>query len=159
MSEDVAQRVMVLRDEVLDVAEVGEEDPPGAEIFEAIVRALMAEDATSAGLDLALHDAVSRRLAWGEPEDAVLASADLVCRRLLSATQRAFRNPLEEMLVAEVATEVVSAAARIVAQAAVSRAGRERAACLREELAQRSLREALERQSEDLARLTNADLD
>jgi hypothetical protein len=153
MSENLANRVIVLRDEVLDIAELGADDPPGAEIFDAIVRAVMAGDATSPGLDLVLHDAVSRRLAWGEPEDAVLSSADMVCRRLLSASQRAFRDPEEEMLVAEVATEVVCAAARIVAQAAVSRAGRERAACLREELAQRRLGDALVRQGEDLAQL------
>jgi hypothetical protein len=153
MSDKLARRVLVLRDEVLDIAEIGADDPPGVEIFDAIVRAIMTGDGTSPGLDVVLHDAVSRRLAWGEPEDTVLSSADLVCRRLLSACQRGLGDPEEEMLVTEVATEVMCAAARIVAQASASRAGRERAACLREELAQRRLGDALMRQSEDLDRL------
>lgn len=153
MSESLARRVMVLRDEVLDTAETGEDDPPGAEIFDAIVRAVMTEDTTSPSLDMALQEAVSRRLAWGEREDIVLSSAETVCRRLLSACQRALPYPAEEMLVAEIAAEVVCAAARIVAQAAVNRVGRERAACLREELAQRRYREVLEGQGEELARL------
>ena len=150
MNENLAARVNVLRDEVLETAEVGDSDPPGSEIFEAIVRAVGTDDAASAGLDLSLHDAVSRRLAWGEREDAVLASADQVCQRLLGACQRSFRDPAEEMLVIEVATEVVCAAQRIVAQAAVTRASRERAAYLREELAQRRLEDALRRQREEL---------
>lgn len=151
MNENLAERVLVLRDEVLETAEVGETDPPGSEIFDAIVRALSADDPTNAGLDLALHDAVSRRLAWGEGEDIVLASTDQICQRLLSACQRAFHDPDAEMLVIEVATEVVCAASRIVAQAAISRAGRERAAYLREDLAQRRLEDALRRQREELA--------
>ncbi len=153
MSDSLADRVLVLRDEVLDTAEVGEADPPGVESFDAIVRAVLAEEATSPGLDLALHDSISRRLAWGEREDTVLADTDMVCRRLLGASQRAFRDPTEEMLVTEIATEVVCAAARVVAQSALSRAGRERAARLREELAQRRLTEALERQQEDMRRI------
>jgi hypothetical protein len=153
MSEQLARRVLVLRDEALDIAELGADDPPGVEIFDAIVRAIRAGDGTSPALDVVLHDAVSRRLAWGEAEDEVLASADLVCRRLLSACQRALHDLDEEMLVTEAATEAMCAAGRIVAQASASRAGRERAACLREELAQRRLRDALMRQSEDLDRL------
>ncbi len=151
MSENLADRVMVLRDEVLETAEVGEADAPNSEIFDAIVRAVSINDAASAGLDLALHDAVSRRLAWGEPEDIVLASNDQICQRLSSACRRAFRDSAEEMLVTEAATEVICAAARIVAQAAVSRASRERGAFLRAELAQRRLEQVLTRQREELA--------
>lgn len=153
MTKALAQRVLVLRDEVLDLAEVGDTEPPGTEIFDAIIRAIMAHDETSPGLDMTLHDAVSRRLAWGEPEDALLGDAERVCQRLFKACQRSFRNPDEEAIVVELATEVVCTAARIVAQQAVSRAGRERSAGLREELAQRRLREALERQEEEYARL------
>jgi hypothetical protein len=142
---------MVLRDEVLETAEVGETDPPGSEIFDAIVRALSAGDPAGAGMDLVLHDAVSRRLAWGEGEDIVLAGTDQICQRLLSACQRAFHDPAAEMFVIEVATEVVCAASRLIAQAAISRVERERAAVLREELAQRRLEDALRRQREELA--------
>ena len=150
MNENIAERVQVLRDEVLETVEVGETDPPGSEIFDAIVRALGADDPGSAGLDLSLHDAVSRRLAWGEPEEAVLASTEQICQRLFAACQRSFQEHDKEMLVIEIATEVVCAAARIVAQAAISRAGRERAAYLREDLAQRRLEDALRRQREEL---------
>lgn len=151
MSDNLADRVMVLRDEVLETAEVGDTDAPSSEIFDAIVRAVSVADAASAGLDLTLHDAVSRRLAWGEPEDIVLASNDQICQRLLGACRRAFHDSEEEMLVTEAATEVICAAARIVAQSAVSRASRERGAFLREELAQRRLEEVLKRQREELA--------
>lgn len=153
MNPSLADRVMVLRDEVLSVADHGEAEPPGAEIFDAIVRAIVARDETSPGLDMALHDTVSRRLAWGEREDVVLADADAVCQRLLTACKRAFRNPEEEILVVNIATEVVCTAARVVAMASVGRAGRERAACLREELTQRQLRQALGRQQEEQVRL------
>ena len=159
MTESIAERVMVLRDEVLETAEMGETDPPGSEIFDSIVRALGSNDPASAGLDLALHDAVSRRLAWGEGEDAVLASTDQICQRLLSACQRALQDPADEMLVIEVATEVVCAASRIVAQAAISRVGRERAAYLREDLAQRRLEDALRRQREELTWFNNQNRD
>lgn len=149
----LADRVMVLRDEVLDTADLGDPDPPGAEIFDAIVRALVAYNETIPGLDLTLHDAVTRRLAWGDAESVVLADANAVCDRLLKAAQRAFRDPSEEMLVTELAAEVACSTARIVALAAVGRAGRERAARLREELGQRRLQEALERQKAEMQRI------
>ncbi len=153
MSAPVADRVMVLRDEVLETAEQGQADPPGAEIFDAIVRALIVEGETEPGLDHTLHDAVSRRLAWGDREDTLLADADRVCERLLVAAQRSFTDPAEEMTIAETAAEVVAAVARMVAMAAVARAGRERAARMREELAGKRLREAIDRQKVELARL------
>ncbi len=144
---------MVLRDEVLDTVEVGDRDPPGAEVFDAVIRALVAYGESTPGLDLTLHDAVARRLAWGDTESVVLADADSVRVRLIAAAQRAFREPAEELLVLEVTAEVACAASRIVALAAVGRAGRERAARLREELAQRRLGEALARQKEETRRL------
>jgi len=153
VSEPLADRVMVLRDEVLDTAEKGEADPPGAEIFDAIVRALVVLGETEPGLDHTLHDAVSRRLAWGDREEAVLEDAERVCERLLAAAQRSFPDGSEEILIADTAAEVVSSVARMVAMTAVGRAGRERAAKLREELGQRRLRDAIDRQRAELARL------
>ena len=100
-----------------------------------------------------MHDAVARRLAWGDTEETILSDAELVFARLARAVQRALRDPDEEMLVLETAAEVVGSAARIVALAAVGRAGRDRAAALREELAQRRLTEALAEQQRSLARL------
>lgn len=149
----IADRVLVLRDEVLDTVGVGDRDPPGAEIFDAIVRALVVAGETNPGLDHTLHDAISRRLAWGDTEDVVLTDAEMVYDRLANAARRSFAEPNDEMMVIEIAAEVTCAAARIVALAALGRAGRERAARLREELAQRRLREALERQAQDLERL------
>ncbi len=149
----LADRVMVLRDEVLETAELGDSDPPGSEVFDAIVRALVAYNETIPGLDLTLHDAITRRLAWGDEESVVLADANTVCERLIKAAQRAFRQSSEQMLVAELAAEVACSAARIVALAAVGRAGRERAARMREELGQRRLSEALERQKAEMKRL------
>lgn len=153
MSEPLADRLMVLRDEVLATAEHGDREPPGAEVFDAIVRALVVYGETSPGLDHTLHDAIARRLAWGDREETVLADAEEVCTRLVAAARRSLRDPMEEMLVDEHATEVACAAARMVAQAAMGRAGRERAARLREELAQRRLKDALRRQEQELARL------
>ena len=66
MSSNLADRVLVLRDEVLAIADVGDTDPPGAEIFDAIVSTIAAREDTNPGLDMALHEAISRRLAWGE---------------------------------------------------------------------------------------------
>jgi hypothetical protein len=151
VSNTLADQLQILRDEVLDTATVGDRDPPGAEVFDAVVRGLMAYGETSPGLDLTLHDAISRRLAWGDREEQVLTDASAVCDRLMRATQRAFREPRDEMIVLETTAEVGCAAARIVALAAIGRAGRERAARLREELAQRRLEEALARQAEALS--------
>jgi hypothetical protein len=147
----LADRIAILRDQVLETAERGEDHPLGAEIFDAVVRSLAVRDATDPGLDLALHDALSRRLAWGDDELAVLADTEAVCQRLLDATRRALDAPTEEV-VAEAVTDVGCAAARIVAMAAVGRAGRERAALLREQGALARLERALERQRAELAR-------
>ena len=142
----LADRVMVLRDEVLDTVERGDGDLPGTDCFDALVRALAAHGETSPGLDLTLHDAIARRLAWGDTEEVLLADADHVVHRLARAVERALRDPFEEMVVLEVAAEVATAVARIVALASVGRAQRDRAARSREELAQRRLREALAEQ-------------
>ena len=149
----LADRVAVLRDEVLATAETGDREPPGAEVFDAVLRMLAARAGASPDLDLALHDAVARRLAWGDTEAQVLADAREVCVRLLAASQRSLRDPEEELQVAAAVAEAGSAAARIVALLVLGRIARERSAQLREELAQERLGQALERQREELARL------
>lgn len=148
----LSDRVGVLRDEVLDTAEQGDRDPPGAEVFEALVRALAVTD-SGAGIDLTLRDAIARRLAWGDTEEVVLGDAAAVFTRLMHSAGRAFRDPDERLAVTEVAGEVMCTVARIVALAAVNRAARDRAARTREELAQRRLRDALGEQKATLARL------
>jgi hypothetical protein len=150
----LADRVAVLRDEVLATAETTDREPPGSEVFDAVLRGLAVS--TETGLDLALHDAVARRLAWGDTEAKVLADASEVCRRLLAAAQRALRDPADELLVASAVAEAASSAARIVAMLVLGRVARERSAQLREEMAQERLGQALERQREELARLEEA---
>jgi len=57
------------------------------------------------------------------------------------------------LLVVEAATQVASSVARVVAMHAVHRGGRDRAARLREEMTQRQLREALDKQQASIERL------
>jgi len=148
----LSDRVQVLRDEVLDTAERGDRDPPGTEIFDALIRALATTE-SGAGIDLNLRDAVARRLAWGDTEEVVLGDAGEVFTRLMKAIGRAFRDPEEQMAVTEAAADVITTASRIVALAALGRAGRDRSARTREELAQRRLHDALAEQKATLARL------
>ena len=145
--------VHVLRDEVLDTALHGDRDPPGAEVFDALLRALSIGGESIPGLDLTLHDAVARRLAWGDSEEAVLADAEQVFDRLLTAVDRAFRAPDDQMVVIEAATQVAVTVSRVVALAAVARAGRDRAARMHEEMAQRQLDDALAEQKATIERL------
>lgn len=143
---EMAEAVRVLRDEVLDTAEHGDREPPGAEVFEALLRALSIGGESVPGLDLTLHDAVARRLAWGDSEEAVLADAEQVYDRLLVAIERAFRDPADQMVVIEAATQVAVTVSRVVALAAVARAGRDRATRTREEMSHRQLKDVLEKQ-------------
>jgi hypothetical protein len=145
--------VQVLRDEVLDTVSHGDRDPPGAEVFEALLRALSIGGDSVPGLDLTLHDAVARRLAWGDSEEAVLADAERVFDRLLVSIERAFRDPADQIVVIEAITQVAVTVARVVALAAVARAGRDRAARMREDMAQRQLKDVLEKQKASIARL------
>jgi hypothetical protein len=150
----LADRIQVLRDEVLDTAEHGDRDPPGAEVFDAMIRALATGDTGGhEPIDLTLHDAIARRLAWGDTEEVVLGDAAEVFERLTVAIGRALRDPEDQAVVSEVAGDVLTAVARIVALAAVGRASRDRAARTREELAQRRLKEALAEQQQTLERL------
>jgi len=150
---DLAEAVSVLRDEVLETAEHGDRDPPGSEFFEALLRALTVGGESVPGLDLALHDSVLRRLAWGDSEEVVLADAEMVFDRMVIAVHRALRDPEDQLVVIESTTLVAVTVARVVAMAAVARASRARAARLREEMAQRQLREVLEKQKATIARL------
>jgi hypothetical protein len=147
----LADRIEVLRDELLDTVERGDRDPPGAEIVDALVRSLVTGD--PGAIDLSLRDAVARRLAWGDTEEAVLRDAGEVFARLLRAVPRAIRDPDEQVVIYEVAAEVATSVARVLALAALGRIARDRAACTREELAQRRLRDALAEQQANLARL------
>lgn len=150
---DMTEAVAVLRDEVLATVEHGDREPPGTEVFDAVLRALTIGGESIPGLDLALHEAVSRRLAWGDSEEVVLADAEMVFDRLVIAVERAFRDPADQMVVVEAATLVAVTVARVVSLAAVARASRDRAARLREEMAQRQLREVLEKQKTNIALL------
>jgi hypothetical protein len=154
MSEiDLTEAVRVLRDEVLDTVQHGDREPPGAEVFDALLRALSIGGESVPGLDLTLHDAVARRLAWGDSEEAVLGDAELVFDRLMISVERAFRDPEDQMVVIEAATQVAITVARVIAIAAVARAGRDRAARMREDQAQRQLKEVLEKQKATIQRL------
>jgi hypothetical protein len=150
---DMTEAVRVLRDEVLDTVSHGDRDPPGSEVFEALLRALSIGGDSVPGLDLTLHDSVTRRLAWGDSEEAVLADAELVFDRLMTSIERAFRDPDDQMVVIEAATQVAVTVSRVVALAAVARAGRDRAARTREEMAQRQLKDVLEKQKAAIERL------
>jgi hypothetical protein len=150
---DLVEAVSVLRDEVLDTAEHGDRDPPGSEVFDALLRALSIGGESVPGLDLTLHDSVSRRLAWGDSEEVVLSDAEVVFDRLMIAVERAFRDPDDQIVVVEAALQVAVTVARVVSLAAVARATRDRAARLREEMSQRQLSEVLEKQKANIAKL------
>jgi hypothetical protein len=150
---DIIELVRVLRDEVLDTVEHGDRDPPGTEVFDGLMRALQIGGESVPGLDLTLHDSVARRLAWGDKEEAVLADAELVFDRLMNAIERSFRDPADQMVVIEAATQVAVTVSRVVALAAVNRASRDRAARLREEMAQRQLRDVLVKQQNAIKQL------
>jgi hypothetical protein len=150
---DLIAAITVLRDEVLDTVEHGDRDPPGAEVFDALVAALTIGGESVPGLDLKLHDSVTRRLAWGDSEEAVLADAEMVFDRVMIAVERALRDPADRMVVIEAATQVAVTVARVVSLAAVGRATRDRAERHREEHAQRQLQEVLEKQRAQIARL------
>jgi hypothetical protein len=151
---DLIDSVRVLRDEVLATVEHGDRDPPGAEVFDALIRALqLGGDANESGLDLGLHDAVARRLAWGDSEQTVLADAERVYDRIMTAADRAFRDPADRLVIVEAATQVAVTVARVVSLAAVQRAARDRATRVREEMAQRQLRGVLQKQRASIVKL------
>jgi hypothetical protein len=150
---DLVEAVKVLRDEVLDTVEHGDRDPPGAEVFDAILSALQIGGESVPGLDLNLRDAVARRLAWGDSEESVLSDAESVFDRLMIAIERSLADPPDRMVVFEAATQVAVTVARVVSLAAVARATRDRAARLREEMAQKQLEVVLEKQRSSIVRM------
>jgi hypothetical protein len=150
---DLVEAISVLRDEVLETAEHGDREPPGTEVFDALLRALSIGGESVPGLDATLHESVSRRLAWGDSEEVVLSDAEMVFDRLMIAVERAFRDPTDQMVVIEAATQVAVTVARVVSLAAVSRATRDRAARMREEMSQRQLQDVLEKQKANIAHL------
>ncbi len=152
----LADRVAGLRDEVLSAPDGGEREPPGSEVFDAVLRILSGPDPDASEVDLALQDGIARRLAWRDSELRVLSDAGEVCRRLLAAARRSIRDPDDEMAVARAVAEAGSAATRILTLLVLGRIARERAALLREELAHQRLGQAIERQREELARLEQA---
>ncbi|MBK7540150.1 MAG: hypothetical protein IPI49_33310 [Myxococcales bacterium] len=149
MSE-LVERVAVLRDEVLDVSGVGASDAC-AEIFEAVLSALTLGTESIAGIDVTVQDSVARRLAWGDSESQLLADAEWLFDRLLIACERAFRDHDDQMVVIEAATGVSVMLSRALARHAVARAARDRASRLREEMAQRQLLDAVDKQAQRIA--------
>jgi hypothetical protein len=150
---ELIEAVEVLRDEVLETAEHGDREAPGTEVFDALVRALAIGGESVPGLDVQLHDAIARRLAWGDTEEAVLADAEHVFDHLMIAIERSIRDPGDRAVLIEATLQVVVTVARVVALAAVARASCDRAARLQEEMAQRQLKEVLEKQRASIVRL------
>ena len=83
----------------------------------------------------------------------MLADAEMVFDRLMVAVERALRDPADRMVVIEASTQVAVTVARVVSLAAVGRASRDRAARLREEMAQRQLNEVLDKQRASIMNL------
>lgn len=148
MSE-LVERVAVLRDEVLDAAGGGASDSC-SELFEAVLSALTLGSESVAGIEVTVQDAVARRLAWGDPEAQLLADAEWVFDRMMVAVERGFRSADDRMVVIEAMTQVAVMVSRAIAMHAVARAARDRATRLREEMAQRQLRDAVEKQVQRL---------
>jgi hypothetical protein len=146
--QSIAPRLEVLRDEALNTAEYGP-DATGSEIFDAVVNRLITMGETEPGLNMSLHDALSRRLAWGENASTVIVDCDSVCKRLVAAVHRSFPDPEESTKIVAVITDVACTAARHIARFAVQGASKERAQHRRELMVQRQLSSALEQQ-EDL---------
>ena len=153
MTATLAQRVEALRDEVLDVSGREPGGPPGMKLFQAVLRRLARRYPADESGDSILEEAMTQRLAWGESEHTILADIDGVCTRLLGAVHRSLQSPDDRRVAIIAVMEVGCSASRMVTLAAVGRAGRERAAQMREERAMSRLRHARERQLEEIARL------
>ena len=147
---DLVERLAVLRDEVLDAAGAGASDSC-SELFEAVLSALTLGSESVAGIEVTVQDAVARRLAWGDPEGQLLADAEWVFDRLMVAVERGFRVADDRMAVIEAMTQVAVMVSRAIALNAVARSAKDRASRLREEMAQRQLRDAVEKQLQRLS--------
>jgi hypothetical protein len=147
MSAGLSERLSILRDEALNCAEFGDE-ATGGEIFDAIRNQLFRSTDTDPGLDLSLHDALSRRLAWGENPAAVLVDCDAVCKRLTAAVLRSFPSPKESTKIIGIITEVACQSARHLARVAAQQTSKERALERREAMVQQQLQSVLDQQEE-----------
>jgi hypothetical protein len=145
------ERIAAMREEILVVAPAGDREPPGAELFDGVVRLLGGRRGGIEELEVRLHEGLARRLAWGEPERAILADAATIAQRLLG--RAAGLGPIEAAELAVAVGEAGGAIARILTLAALGRVARDRAAHLREELAQDRLNAALDRQRAELDEL------
>lgn len=148
-------RIIILRDEVLQTADQGDLNPVGEEFWQAVIRALGMTADTLSGLDLGLREATARRLAWGDTEAAISSDAQRVLGRVRTAAERALRSPHDHMLVLEAVSQVGTTVERVLALHAVNRNSRDRAARIREEMAQRQLREACDKADKAIERLRN----
>ncbi len=156
VSERLSDRVNVFRDEVLDSVQLDPRSGGGVEVFEAILRLLDARLETIPEIDMILRDALSRRLAWGDEASAILADADSVAKRLLDAAERSLHDPKEEIEVIRATVETSCIVSRFITYEELRRTAQARAILLREELAQSRLRQAINRQKEELDRLNKA---
>lgn len=145
----LSERFEVLRDEALNTSEHGEE-APGREIFDAISYRIdnlqESERADEMDIDLSLHDALSRRLAWGEDPTTVLLDCQEVSQRVLDAVRRSFSISEEAIAIIAIVTVVSCAASRHLARLSVERASKEKGKLRREMMAQRQLKAVLEEQ-------------
>ncbi|MCP4444122.1 MAG: hypothetical protein GY811_02090 [Myxococcales bacterium] len=147
MSLEITERLEVLRDEALNTADFGP-DAGGAEVFDAILSRVARTSETAPGLDMSLREALNRRLAWGENASAITVDGESVCKRLLAAVLRSFRDPEDTARVVVIIAEVSCTAASHLARNAVQRASKERALQRREMMVQRQLAAALGQQDE-----------
>lgn len=147
MSASLRDRFEVLRDESLNLSEYGN-DAPGTEVFEAVCYGLSHLGDTEPNINLSLHDALSRRLAWGEDPSTVIVDCDDVSRRILNAVQRSFPDTEESTIIVGLVTSVACAASRHLARIAVQRASKERALNRREIMVQKQLSVVLAQQDD-----------
>ena len=145
MPRGLTEKVVILRDEVLNLAEVSSDSPPGEEAFDAVLRRL---DGTHSGelVDPLLEAGIAQRFAWGESEMHVLEDIEKVCRRLFTAAERSFRDPQESAAVIQATMSVACDAAKAIALAGVERAEQERASQMHEETVHKRLQAALKNQ-------------
>jgi hypothetical protein len=105
---------------------------------------------------MVMREAISRRLAWGDDAQAILADADRVCKRLIDAAERSLRDAAEEIAVARAVAEIGCIVSRFVVLEELARSARARSSLLRDELAQSRLRQAIAKQTEEIERMNKA---
>jgi hypothetical protein len=146
---DLVERVAKLRDAVLD-GDGAASSEGCAELFEAVLSALTLGSESVAGIEVAAQDVVARRLAWGDSEARLLEDMGWLFDRVLAVVADGVGDDDEQMVVIEAVTQVSSMVSRAIALSALARAARDRAARVREQMAQRQLRDAVRTQRERL---------